>query len=384
MPRNPALHATLFTLLSLLSIVGYAVAFASLAMQCSLATTPPSLVLGDPSLPPVQASLSPSNTSAEVVVFTSNSQQILYNPDFYSSPDGWLCSAGTNLTCYWLPGDTGASGGVAAIGGVLPTLSSDSAYVVQEVRMPNASLTQVVMEARVRLSQGIPGLSSYIVGLYDPVNSSLYYTSGLLQTGYTVVTVNLTGLVEPGGRYYAVVGLYTVSLISFTVEMLIDWVNLYVNTSESTYSGPILKINASERIHASLLLKSLDSPGGLNVEITLTNLTSTSTPITVENSIVTSSSTSEVIFDVPPPGYTSGRINISTSKVQGNHTLWLELRYCTLPGSLGPCVYYNITLTIDPPGALYTWKGNPVTASVEEASIPVYSLTTIEVGSGED
>ncbi|MEB3861897.1 MAG: hypothetical protein GSR84_06725 [Desulfurococcales archaeon] len=379
MQGKPALYTILFTLFSLLSITSYAVAFATLGLGGSLLPVSPGLVLGDPGLPQVYVTLSPSNTTGEVVVVASNRQQVIYNPDFYSSPDGWLCSPGSSLSCYWLPGDTGASGGVAAIGGNLPSLSSDSAFILQEVRMPDSGLNQVVMEARVRLSQGVPGLASYIVGVYDPVNSSLYYASGVLQSTYTVVSVNLTGYLEPGRNYYAVVGLYAVSLASYTVEMLIDWANLYVDTNESTYTGPLLLVNASERVYTSLTLAALDSPGGLDAEITLTNLSATSTPITIENSTVTSSSTSEIMLDVPPPGYTSGRINLTTSKVDGNHTLGLQLRYCTLPGGLGACVYYNITLVIDPPGPPYRWVGNPTPASISGARIPVSSLIPLEV-----
>lgn len=379
MYRPPPYMILFITLLSavLAPLLGQA-ALVTQGIQAILGTAPPGVVLGDPGSPSVSVALSPSSTSSGLVVLASSSQQLLYNPDFYDSPDGWLCSPGANLSCYWLLSDTGASGGVAAIGGTLPSLSEDVAYILQEVRLPDAGIREAILEARVRLASGVVGLSYYIIGVYDPGNSILYYSSGILQGSYTNVSVNVTSYLEPGGRYYVVVGLYSVSLRSYTVAMHVDWARLYVSFNESVYGGIVLTLNATETVYASLQLVGLDSPGGLDVEVTLYNMTNTSSPLVIRESAVIAGLTSVLELSPSPAGYSSGYINLTTSKTQGNHTMQLVLKYCMQPLELGICVYYNITILVDPPGPRHS-PGTIAPANATGVVTPLRGLQVIEV-----
>ena len=309
----------------------------------------PPLTLEDVNASGVTASIAQSGTSGVATVQASNSLQLLYNPDFYSSPDGWLCSPGSSLSCSWIPSDTGASGGVGGIGGSPGFLSTDSAFIAQQVVIPSGvTITSAVVEARLRLASGATALSNWIIGLYDPSTGNFYTASGQPSQSYTVYTVDFSQVVSPGSSYYVAVGLIALGLPGVYYELRVDWVTFNITTTEYTYSGPVLGVNTSSTVYGWLELAGLDVLQ-LDAEVRLANLTTQSDPIVISSGEPLTESTSMIELAPPPQGYNSGYIHVSMSKASpGIHTVYLRLVYCTEPGG-GACVYYPVTLELDPP-----------------------------------
>lgn len=350
-------------LVSLLALVQVALASvtAFYPMPVSVEPVNPAHVLLDPGTPGVTATLGTSNTSAQVLVVAGNQLQLLQNPDFYSDPNYWYCSPGNYLSCYWLGSDTGASGGVVELGGTMPADgSSDIVVLYQPVTIPPTA-EQVVISARLRLATSrLIASYQYYVGLYDPDTGNFYGTSGYtLPYTYTTVSADLTGLVEPGKTYYALVAL-SASSISFwlpivqaTIYVNVDSVYLYVSTSSYTFSGVVLEVNGSATAYGRLVLVSASAQDDLSANITLSN-TTTSAPgqITITNGATVSNDTGWIPLGPPPQGYTSGSISLSAVKGSAaNSTLLLDLELCYGGPGLGACVHYPVELVIDPPPA---------------------------------
>lgn len=357
------MRAWITLLLSIAALVQVALASvtAFYPIAVSLGPVQPVHVLLDPGTPGVTVDLGASNTSARVVVVAGNQLQLLKNPDFYSDPNYWYCSPGAYLSCYWLSSDTGASGGVVELGGAMPADgSSDFVALYQPVTIP-ATASQVVISARLRLvAARFISIYRYYVGLYDPDTGYLYGTSGYtLSYTYTTVSANLTGLVQPGKTYYAVVALNATSLSFFwpstiqaTITVNVDSVYLYVTTSSYTFSGAILEINGSSTAYGRLVLANADAQGDLSANITLANTTAVAPgQITVSGGNVISSETGWIPLGPPPPGYTSGSILLDTIKgTATNSTLLMDLEICYGGPGQGACVHYPVELVIDPPG----------------------------------
>lgn len=167
MARPPSFFALL--LLSLASSLALASVRAIYPSSLSLSPAKPPLVFLDPRVGGVAVSLDSTRTYASVLVAASNRAQLVENPDLYSGPDYWYCSPGAYLSCYWLPSDLRASGGVGQVYGRVPASTSDYAFLVQEVAMPPSAIASINLTLTHRLARR-PPLSStyYVVGLWDP------------------------------------------------------------------------------------------------------------------------------------------------------------------------------------------------------------------------
>ncbi len=328
--------------------------------SATLSFVEPGLVLGAVNSTQSSASIGPAGASANVTVVASNTSQLVSNPDFYSSPDYWYCSPGQSLSCYWIPSDTGASGGVAVIYGTLSAGESDSAFIYQPVTMPNASIASITMAVRARIASQpiLVNWIVYVMGLYDPdTQQYVAYQTFTPTITYQTFTLSINpSSVTPGKQYLVVVGvavdMSSIVLIN-TEDFRIDSVTLTVSTETATFSGNVLGLNATEGVfYARLVLVGLNASGSLNASITIANLTGySSTPITISGGEALSGATSFVELNSASnvPGYYTGWVRVEASKGQaGNSTLYLYLEACTAPGGAGACSYYPLEIVIDP------------------------------------
>lgn len=351
------------------AVIASANVFVYFPVTVSPSPVPPPLILLDPNVTGVVAGIGPNQTSASVVTLASNIVDLVKNPDFYSSADQWYAQAGTYLSVYWAVDSVGgSSGGTVEFRGVLPwfTITEDSAYVLQPVRTPAATILSATMTVRFRLAR-LPALALayYVFGVWDPAGTGgwAWVTVGSLSTsaGYTTRTFTVTNI-SSDRDYYVVGGIvvYT-SWVGGTVDYYIDYIQLSLETAEYAFSNSVLDLNvtAGGPYYAWLTVTGIDAQPDLDCNITLINLTSyRSSPITVSNGVLVTANTSEVLLPQPSSAlYVSGSIEVSLVKGSAiNSTINLTLTYCSLPGGEGVCVSYPITLVLDPPGMGTTYN----------------------------
>jgi len=388
--------------LSLLQLVSASVSTLS-PVSIVVAPSAPAYVFQPVPGSSVSVSLGPNGTSASVAVNASNTAQLLTNPDFYSSPDYWYCSPGQSISCYWAPSDTGSSGGVVVLyGSASGLLVRDSAFIVQNVTVPDAPLASATLVV-VSRDLSSSGLVIHLVEILDASTGQTVYTS-IISPGstYTATSLDVTNYLSPGKTYTIAVGVAVVGLGGFSVDYRVDSVYLYVQTSTYTFSGSVLAVNAtsasSPRAVARLVLDTASSAidQGLNATIYLVNESLAETkPITIVNGAALNTSTDTVLLSPPPPGYSSAHVRLEVSKQSAtNSTLHLLLEICP---SAGACSYYPLEIVIDPSGrgAAHREAGTVTTGSAVAAghgdvlemlrALPVPSLhhlVPIRVGRG--
>ena len=359
----------------------------------------------DPGSTQVTTSISPTRTNATSVVLMSNTAQIVRNPDFYSSPDNWFCaSSTTNLSCYWLPSDSGASGGVGEIYGYLTPPSSSlrlyqySAYLYTNVTFPATQISSIYLVVRSGYWSEAGIITIYVAGLIDPSTGSTVWSQTLNpgQSSYSTDILSVsTSSVSPGKTYILAIGLTTYLLGSLgggLVDYRVDSAYLYVTTSEYTYSGPAITLNNTDSntyyAHLTLYTSTLDP--NLTVNITLKNVNGeSSSPIEIKDGSVISRETSELQLPPPPSGYTSGRIEVNGYKSnQTNSTLILSFTYCSEPQEMGVCVSYPFKLVLDPPSkvggvlSLYTREQSSIGFGEFNISLTGMYDSTLKMSSG--
>ncbi len=361
---GPRLLLTFFALTALLAAnIAASTVFVYYTASASLVPQRPEVILAEPNSPNVSVTLGPALASASVVVYTSNFAQLVYNPDFFSSPDGWYCAPSASLTCYWLPGDQGASGGVISIESNTSIVFDESAFILQEVTVPNTNIVRVIVNVTLRgdwaFSPTPPMV--YEVGLWDPQSSAwAWLVYDFPSTQYTSYTWDITPYLEPGRRYILAIGMYVVAGV--WPALYVDSAYLSIETSSYVFSQPILAANVtSDRVlYARLKLEALSVNPSLNASIWLVNSTAhESSRITIRNGFPTSWETSWIAVSPPIAGYYAALIQANASKASPtNSSVSLVLEYCTLPQGMGACVSYPVTLIIDPRTALPHHSGS--------------------------
>jgi len=314
----------------------------------------------DPGRSDVAVSLGPNSVSADVTVYASNVVDMLNNPDFYSGLDYWFCDPGDYLSCYWLSGDAGASGGVGDIYGyveVANIYTVDDAYLLQFIRMPSSPVVGGVVNIVYKLYDAPYIYSSYFtVGFYDPQDGLVWESVGVVLSvsdAYksTSISVDVSGL-EPGREYiFFIHFVILVTLWSGYADFRVDYVQLTFNTQEYSFSGIGLKVNVTSGgpYYTRLVLRGWDLDPSLDCNITFINRDLTeSTPIVIKDGAPVSLDTSEVDISIAPAGYSSGWIYLVLSKSDGVSRLTLEFQYYTVSGGGGANVTYPVTIVIDP------------------------------------
>jgi len=211
----------------------------------------------------------------------------------------------------------------------IPSVSGASSYNVSVVVRFNVASLSNILSLTVRF------------GLYNP-NTGQWMCSG--NPSYNVgswVTASLSCTVQPGTYQIRVVvsGYYFYILSSSSFVVYIDY--LYV--SIYSFSGAVLNVTNtdSQPYYAKLALDSVtgSNPQSLYCEINLGG----SQPIEIRGGQIVVGETPEVVLY--PSSSTPINVNcLATSS--GSYALNLTLKYCTLPGGSGACVFYPLTITL--------------------------------------
>lgn len=317
----------------------------------------PEIILAEPNSLNVTVFLGPARASASVIVYAGNFAQLVYNPDFFSSPDGWYCAPSASITCYWLPGDQGASGGVVSIESNTSVVLDESAFIFQEITIPSANIVRVLVNVTLRgewaFSPTPPMV--YEIGLWDlQSNSWAWLVYGFPAAEYTSYSWDITPYVEQGRRYILAIGMYVIAGV--WPALYVDSAYLTVETSSYVFSQPILAVNVtSDRVlYARLRLEALSADSSLNASIWLANsIAHESSRITIRNGSPINWETGWIAVSPPVAGYYAALIQVNASKASPtNSSVSLVFEYCTLPQGMGACVSYPVSLVIDPKAAM--------------------------------
>jgi hypothetical protein len=337
--------------------LGYSAVFSYSPLECSINAVSPPVRFVQPSSSSVSPTISANGTSASVKVTETNTAQIVSNPDFYDNPDNWFFYSPNNyLSAYWLSSDTGASGGVVQIYGDEPAGVDDYGLILQTVTLPSATITSITIYSTLRIANA-PLLSSYeyIIGLYDPdTNTWVDYVTGTPSSSYQTYSLSINpSSVTPGKSYYVAVGVIisTSSWFSGTLDFRIDSVYMYVQTQEYTFSGSSIDVNSTINAYGKLVIVSYSgNMTSLNTNISIRNFNGqSSTPIRIENGVITVSETNWTSIPTVPSGYHSASIYVSSESTNTvNVTFYMYLVVSTSGPGSGALAYYPLTLTVDP------------------------------------
>ena len=318
----------------------------------------PPVYFQDPNESGVSVSLGANRTSAIITVnATTSTQELTINGGFETGPDYWYFVSGTYLTsAYWYDSFLGRTG-VIEITGSIPAGQSDNAGIVQEVTFPSTELSSIELYIGYFFGVYFRTTCYVLAGLYDPeVGDWAWF-------GYTACSVGswseayfsipLTA-VEQGKSYYVYAGVYIYNgfFLAQTYSYYMDYVHLYVQTANPSFSGVTLNIqDVAGSYTGKLVLTSYSFTGSVNASIWLKNFYGIdSSRIEIVNSNVVSSSTSEISFDVPPSGYVSLKIMLETV-MEPSSSANLSLKFIYRRGD-GVKVTYPLQLSIIDPGTV--------------------------------
>jgi len=119
--------------------------------------------------------------------------------------------------------------------------------------------------------------------------------------------------------------------------------NFTITSTGGVFNGTILQVyNQDSQSYYAVL--TLDATASTYSNIISCNITlGYSKPIQIQNGQIVTSVTSEASVDPQ----SAVPINVDATVTNGTSTLNLTLRYCTLPGGNGACVFYPLTITLN-------------------------------------
>ncbi len=347
--RSPLVFFALFVVLAEVGPAA-SVVFVYYRDTVNLAPQAPELILMEPSGSNVTVALGPAR--ANITVYANRSAQLVYNPNFQSTLDGWYCQPSISLSCYWLPNDKGASGGVAVIGNTNKVVvENESAFILQEITVPDSGIVRASLNVTLK-GEWKSSPFYFEVGIWDPQTAAwAWRTSDVPPRKYTVYTWDITPYLQPGKRYIVAIGVNVTR--SSRPALYVDSVYLTIETDSYTFSQPILAANVTSNriLYARLELEAATADPSLNASLWLVNSTAGETShITIVNGAPSTTETGWIAVAPSPEGYYALLVRANVSKTSStNSVIELTLKYCTLPQGMGACVSYPVILTIDPP-----------------------------------
>jgi len=329
---------------------------------------PPPVVFYDPNVPGVSVTLGPNSTSANVLVKASNAPyDILVNGEF-NGPNPWIFIPGTVLTSAVVAPVYAGRVGVARISGTSPLGSNDIAFLYQTITWPSFPILSGLFEIEFCVDVaplGFFGLYQYGIGyvIIDAATNLIVTQGGITNVVVNNVCTSLNwntlslgvniGAMVPGNQYYFALQFRIREIFGsgYSVSFNVDNVSLILTPNQPVFQGIVLYANVSSGVYnSSLSLVSFSSVGVSDLNITLKNNTVAqySSPLSIDNNVVVSSATSELIITPVPPGYYSLEIHLSSIVDIGgsiSSTLYFIYRV-----NQGVYVYYPVNITVvDPP-----------------------------------
>jgi len=332
-------------LLSAFLLQAYASVFVYYPISANIKPVKPPLIFQPVSTADVSSNIDPTNTSARVNVTISLTQvQLLQNPNFTGTLDPWNYSGAGSWS---VSQNAGATDGWAAFYNVsVPSKRSVYSLLYQGVQV----LSQQI-NISARFYNPNPGTDvSYNVtfGLYNSTTGTLVAgcnneTSRVTWNNWTEAHVVCT---PPQAGVYLAMFNITVSNNSGnqkTAYFYLDYFSIVPTGGYGSFNGPVLQVyNQDSQSYYAVL--TLDATTSTYSNITSCNITlGNSAPIQIRNGQIVTSVTSEA--SVAPQSAVP--INVNATVTAGTSTLHLTLRYCTLPGGNGACVFYPLTITLN-------------------------------------
>jgi len=295
-------------------------------------------------VPGVPAELSPWGTYASVSL---SLPLIVANANFSRTLSPWITYIGVSGASWSTATDTTASDGyVAQYRETAGDIDTGVGWIAQTVTIPavagsTAYGTTVVMRFRIaRLDLPRNPVNSYAYiefGIYDPNTGSWICSWGSEYTttiGWQSPSIPCS---VPPGTYQIRAEIWVNQIVRFDIGIDYLYISIY------SFSGAVLNVNNrdSQLYYAKLTLDYVrgSNPQSLYCEINIGN----SQPIQIRGGQIIAGETSEVVLSA------SSSILINTKCLatsRGSYTLSLTLRYCTLPGGDGVCVFYPLTITL--------------------------------------
>jgi len=299
-------------------------------------------------VPGVPATISPWGTYASVSL---SPPLIVKNANFSGTLNPWIYSS-TISQYSWssvpVPPQEAPDGYVASFSEA-DTRDRDTGYgeIYQDISIPSVAGARsytITIYIRYRIYYINRGSIYIIYGLYNPATGSWIPGCSKQTPTYTTTTNwipdSFSCSVAPGS-YRLRAYIYINRVRSFTVYIDYLYVSVY------SFSGAVLNVfnQDSQPYYAKL---ALDSVAGSNIqnlycEVSLGN----SQSIQIRGGQTIVGETSEVVL--PSSNSPSNPIPINVNCLttsSGIYSLNLTLRYCTLPGDGGACVFYPLTITL--------------------------------------
>jgi len=334
-------------MLSAFLLQAYASVFVYYLISANIQPVKPPLIFQPISTAGVSSNIDPTNTSAQANVTISLTQvQLLQNPNFTGTLDPWNYS-GNGSWSVSQNQNIGATDGWAAFYSVtVPGKSSVNSLLYQDVQVLSQ---QINISARFYTNDtGNDVPYSVKFGLYDPEARTWVAGCSNETTGITWKKWNETYVVctpPQAGMYQAMFNV-TVTNNSGnqkTAYFYLDYFSIVPAGGYGSFNGPVLQVyNQDSQSYYAVL--TLDATASTYSNIISCNITlGYSKPIQIRNGQIVTSNTTEVQVDPQ----SAVPINVDAIVTNGTSTLNLTLRYCTLPGGNGACVFYPLTITLN-------------------------------------
>jgi len=183
---------------------------------------------------------------------------------------------------------------------------------------------------------------SLAYGIFN-TNTNTWVCSRTIVPSNRWTRTSFTCTISSAGNYRVMVNLVvsTASARGKTVDYQIDYVGLY--GLSGTFTGSVLEVrnNDFQPYYAVLALDPTLSDMSTVVSCDIT-IDGSTRAIQIRNGYALSSTTSEV----PINQWSSIPINVDATVTSGTSTLYLTLKYCTIPGGNSVCVYYPLTIVL--------------------------------------
>lgn len=338
-------------------------------LSARISPVAPPIIYVDPGTSNTYVTLGPNATSAFVKAKAqAGTWEVEYNGGFDDNPDGWYFSPGTYLTnAAWYASVSDGSTtryGVVGIYGYM-TGTSDTAYLLQYVTVPNASASYSVEITLFAYSTNGLYIMYYTVGLYDPSSSTtVWQSSGIASSTWRTSTYSVSASLTPGKTYilfFAATPYHISWFGSGTVYYFVDEFRLYATLSNPYYTNTFIDANVTDgqTYEARLVLLSYTYSGTPNASIKLVNMSSyESDPIVISSGSASRTATSWIQAGPAPTGYTSLRFHLDASLNTGGY-LNMTLAFQYRLGD-GVTVTYPLQLNVtDPPPENVTLPAPP-------------------------
>jgi len=234
----------------------------------------------------------------------------------------------------------GNDGYSANYSGRVPAKATPVGRIYQPVNVSTQQLNITISYQIPVLGGGVSLTITY--GLKDPTTGS-WVCSSTAPRSSTWYVASFVCTPTASGTYYATVEIQITHTPAVDRPLEVDIDYFTITASRDSFNGTVLQVyNQDNQPYYAVLI--LDTTSSTYSNINSCNITlSNSAPIQIRNGQIVRNNTSEASVDPQ----SAVPINVDATVTNGTSTLNLTLRYCTLPGGNGACVFYPLTITLN-------------------------------------